>query len=516
MAGGKLSARQKMINLMYLVFIAMLAMNMSKEVLSAFGFMNEELTESIRTTSFKNNESYSNLNIKAQDQKEKYGPLKIKSDQIKSLSNDLNIYLDTLKAKITKDIDDLKDYESMDKPDVLDEYFFVGDKLSKKGKEFKDKLNSYRDSVVAVLGSADSKLISVINKRFNTDDYKNKDGKKIDWIEYRYKGFPVVASLTNFSQIQGNIKNTESDILSALLGNQLEGDSKLTTNNYNGIVRLEKTAYFSGERVKGQVVLGRYDDQLVPSKVTLGKRDITKNVENGQVLLDMPAGNVGEREFKGVITFMQDGEAQDIPFESSYSVIAEPSEAVISADKMNVVYRGLDNPISISVPGVGDKDITPTVGKGNKLTKTGNGKYILNPGSGKEVTINVSAKLSSGKNIKTPKIFRIKDIPAAAGTVRGDFGVVPMPKSSLGNTPIAAELPDFVFDLKLVVQGFTIKVPGQLAVKCVGTRLSAKAKKTLAKARRGDLITIFDIKAIEKEKGTRIKKVLPVSIQITN
>lgn len=89
MAGGKLSARQKMINLMYLVFIAMLAMNMSKEVLSAFGFMNEELTESIRTTSFKNNESYSNLNIKAQDQKEKYGPLKIKSDQIKSLSNDL-------------------------------------------------------------------------------------------------------------------------------------------------------------------------------------------------------------------------------------------------------------------------------------------------------------------------------------------------------------------------------------------------------------------------------------------
>ena len=139
MAGGKLSARQKMINLMYLVFIAMLAMNMSKEVLSAFGFMNEELTESIRTTSFKNNESYSNLNIKAQDQKEKYGPLKIKSDQIKSLSNDLNIYLDTLKAKITKDIDDLKDYESMDKPDVLDEYFFVGDKLSKKEKNLKTK-----------------------------------------------------------------------------------------------------------------------------------------------------------------------------------------------------------------------------------------------------------------------------------------------------------------------------------------------------------------------------------------
>ena len=144
------------------------------------------------------------------------------------------------------------------------------------------------------------------------------------------------------------------------------------------------------------------------------------------------------------------------------------------------------------------------------------GKYILNPGAGDEIVINVTAKLSNGKSIKTPKTFRIKDIPAAAGTVRGEFGVVPMPKSSLRNTPIAAELPDFVFDLQLIVQGFTIKVPGQLAVKCVGTKLSARAKKTLEKARRGDLITIFDIKAIEKTKGTRIKKVLPVSIQITN
>ena len=517
MAGGKLSARQKMINLMYLVFIAMLAMNMSKEVLSAFGFMNEELTESIRTTSFKNNESYSNLNIKAQDQKEKYGPLKIKSDQIKSLSNDLNIYLDTLKAKITKDIDDLKDYESMDKPDVLDEYFFAGDKLSKKGNEFKDKINSYRDSVVAVLGSADSKLVSVINKRFNTDDYKNKDGKKIDWIEYRYKGFPVVASLTSFSQIQGNIKNTESDILSALLGNQLEGDSKLTTNNYKGIVRLEKTAYFSGERVKGQVVLGRYDDQLVPSKVTLGKKDITKNVENGQVLLDMPAGNVGEREFKGVITFMQDGEAQDIPFESSYSVIALPSQAVISADKMNVVYRGLDNPISISVPGVGDKDIKPSVAGTNKLTRTGLGKYILNPGSGKEVKINVSAKLSNGKIINTPKTFRIKDLPRASGTVRGEFDMpIKMPKSSVRNITVGAGYQDFVFDLQLIAQEFTIQVPNQKSVRVVGTKLNAQAKKLLEKARRGDIINIIDIKAVEKEKGIRIPKVSPILIKITN
>ena len=316
------------------------------------------------------------------------------------------------------------------------------------------------------------------------------------------------------TQIQGDVKNTEAEIYTNLLGGQLESEVSLT--NYEGIVALEKTAYFAGERVEGKVVLGRYDATLVPTEVILNGRNVTDKVEEGQVKIDIPAGNVGTNNIKGTITFMQDGEPVPVPFESSYSVIALPSEAVISADKMNVVYRGLDNPISISVPGVGDKDITSSVPGNNKLKRTGLGKYILNPGSGKEVKINVSAKLSNGKVINTPKTFRIKDIPAAAGTVRGEFGVVPMPKSSLGNTPIAAELPDFVFDLQLVVQEFTIKVPGQLAVKCVGSRLNAKAKKTLAKARRGDLITIFDIKAIEKEKGTRIKKVLPVSIQITN
>jgi gliding motility-associated protein GldM len=519
MAGGKLSPRQKMINLMYLIFIAMLAMQMDKKVLSSFGFMKEKIEDANIASSTNISNILSSLETKASDQPEKFADVNIKAKQINKLSNDLFNYLSSVKDSIllNTEEEDKTNYESMSGGDRLDEMFFKGEGLTSQGEQYVSTINNYRDNLLSILGSdANPDLITNINKRFNTDpEPAGEEGTKdIPWIRSRYEGMPMITSLANMTQIQGDVKNTEAEIYTNLLGGQLETEVSLT--NYKGIVALEKTAYFAGERVEGKVVLGRYDNTLKPNKVILNGRDLTSKVKDGQVIVDIPAGNVGTNNIKGKITFTQDGEPIDVPFESSYSVIAEPSEAVISADKMNVVYRGLDNPISISVPGVGDKDITPTVGKGNKLTKTGNGKYILNPGSGKEVTINVSAKLSSGKNIKTPKIFRIKDIPAAAGTVRGDFGVVPMPKSSLGNTPIAAELPDFVFDLQLVVQGFTIKVPGQLAVKCVGTRLSAKAKKTLAKARRGDLITIFDIKAIEKEKGTRIKKVLPVSIQITN
>ena len=519
MAGGKLSPRRKMINLMYLIFIAMLAMQMDKKVLSSFGFMKEKIEDANVASSTNIDNILSSLNTKATDQPDKFADLNKKAQEINKLSEDLFVHMSALKDSILSDTDeeDKNNYEAMSGGDRLDEMFFKGEGLTPQGEKFVENINSYRENLLSILGAdANPDLIRNVKKRFNTDPEpaRDEDSPEIPWIKSRYEGMPMITSIANITQIQGDVKNTEAEIYTNLLGGQLETEVSLT--NYEGIVALKKTAYFAGERVEGKVVLGRYDATLVPTEVILNGRDLTDKVEEGQVNIDIPAGNVGTNNIKGTITFMQDGEPVPVPFESSYSVIAEPSEAVISADKMNVVYRGLDNPISISVPGVGDKDISSTVGNGNKLTKTGNGKYILNPGAGKEVTINVSAKLSSGKKISTPKIFRIKDIPAAAGTVRGDFGVVPMPKSSLGNTPIAAELPDFVFDLELVVQGFTIKVPGQLAVKCVGTRLSAKAKKTLAKARRGDLITIFDIKAIEKEKGTRIKKVLPVSIQITN
>lgn len=103
MAGGKLSPRQKMINLMYLVFIAMMALNMSKEVLSAFGLMNEKLTSANTIATERNTAFMAGLAEKVTEQPEKYTPLKEKADQISSLSNDFNSYIEQLKAEIYKE-----------------------------------------------------------------------------------------------------------------------------------------------------------------------------------------------------------------------------------------------------------------------------------------------------------------------------------------------------------------------------------------------------------------------------
>ena len=119
--------------------------------------------------------------------------------------------------------------------------------------------------------------------------------------------------------------------------------------------------------------------------------------------------------------------------------------------------------------------------------------------------------------MNSPKKFRIKDIPAAMGTARGQFGIVRMPKNSVARVQVGAGLPDFVFDLKLNVTSFKVKVPGRLTVVVNGTTFNAKAKKELARAKRGDVILIFDIEAtIDGNSSYKLKKVLPVSIEITN
>ncbi|MGJ8745506.1 gliding motility protein GldM [Polaribacter sp.] len=509
MAGGKMSARQKMINLMYLVFIAMLALNMSKEVLSAFGFMNEKLVENNASTTLKNNSAYENLATKASEQAAKFAPLKVQADKIKKTSAELYAYIEELKGTLTAGIEDKQAYESMDKTAVLDELFFKGNKFTPEGQEFIDKVDTYRNSVITTLGP-NSKFVPVLEGRFSTKDVEIQGTNKTNkWLKARYEGFPLIASITNLTQMQADVKNTESDIVADLLGGKLEEALSLT--NYKGIVALDKNAYFAGEKVTGKIVLGRYDATMVPDNVTLNGKDY-KNIQSGQVIIDMPSGNIGNHDIKGKIAFTQNGEIVEVPFESSYSVIPEPSTAVVSADKMNVVYRGLSNPISVSLPGVSDNNLRVSATGGS--LSGGRGKYIIKPGAGNTAVINVSATLSSGKTVNSKSTFRIKDIPAAMGSVRNQYGTVRMPKSGLANSPISAGLPDFEFDLKISVQSFKIKVPGELTIIVNGTTLSAAAKKVLSKARRGDIINIYDIKATAN--GYNLKKVLPVNIELTN
>ncbi|SDX23812.1 type IX secretion system motor protein PorM/GldM [Aequorivita viscosa] len=515
MAGGKLSPRQKMINMMYLIFIAMLALNMSKEVLSAFGLLNDKIAKANVASDQRNQAFLGGLAEKAQEQPAKYKPVLDKANQVNALAQELDSYIEGVKDEMMKDIEDPKDYEIQDKSDHLDQKWFSGDKLSKAGQEFVDKVDGFREGVIAIIGDSYPQIAEDVKSKFTTSPEKNRKGVEIRWLNYHFEGFPLVASRTKLTQMQADIKVTQNDVLQAMLaGEQVK---QLSMSNYQAIVVPDKTAFFNGENFKGRVVLGRFDNTLNFDKVVVNGKEITETA-GGQVVLDFPAGNVGEQELKGELQFKEGDSVVSIEIKSSYAVIPKPNAAVISADKMNVVYRGVENPMTISIPGVG----TVSANAPGLSPAGGAGKYVMNATSiqGREVKISVSGKLPGGETVSDSKTFRIKDIPRPTGTIRGEDGgggPVRMQRQGLEISSVGAELMDFDFDLKLNVTGFSFKVAGQPTIKVSGNKLSNDAKGALRRAGRGETVQIFDINAsLSGNSGYKLKKISPVFVELTN
>ncbi|THV61721.1 gliding motility protein GldM [Flagellimonas alvinocaridis] len=523
MASGKQTPRQKMINLMYLIFIAMLALNMSKEVLAAFGLMNEKLETSNTRMDSSNSDFLASLGTKAEENEAEYGSLYQNAQQIKELSDKYYTYLEGLKKEMTQDLEDPKDYVVMDKSDYLDQKFFQGDNLGPEGKEFMKQINEYREGVINTLPEGKFTAVKeAVKTRFATGDADGKvekrDGTRQDWINYHYEGFPLVASLTKLTQLQADIKTTEQEVLKNLLEGNLTAAVSLT--NFASSLDAPKTAYYSGEKYDGKIIVSKTDKTSTPVKaeLTLDGRTLAEGkdyaLEAGGIKMLISAGTPGDHTIKGTMYFMQDGKEVPVEVNNTFATISMPNAAVISADKMNVVYRGVANPMTISIPGIPDNKVTASAAG---LSRRSGSQYVMNPGTGRTVTITASGTLPDGKGISTKSEFRIKDIPRPGGTVRGESGSIKMPRRNLEISTIGAMLEDFDFDLNLAVGQFKFKVPGQPTVVVNGNKLDNRAKSALQRAQRGDAVQIFDIQAyITNNKSYKLKKVSPVVVELTN
>ncbi|WP_422083455.1 gliding motility protein GldM [Ulvibacterium sp.] len=519
MASGKQTPRQKMINLMYLIFIAMLALNMSKEVLAAFGIMNERMEASNVKTKESNEAFLASLETKASEDSAKYGELYQNAQRIKTLSQEYYDYLEALKAEMMKDTEDPKDYTVMDKSDYLDQKFFQGDNLAADGKEFMKRIMDYRIQVAAIVPAG---IKESIEARFETGDANGKvekrDGTKQDWINYHYEGFPQVASLAKLTALQADVKATEEDALKAMLEGELT--SQVSLKNFATSLFASKSAFYSGEKYDGKIIISKTDNSSTPVKaeLTLDGRKLTDGkdyrLEAGGVKMLIGAGAPGDHTVEGMLYFMQDGEEIEVPVKNTFATISKPNAALIAADKMNVVYRGVSNPMSISIPGIPNNKVTASA---PGLTKRNGSSYVMNPGKGRTVKIIASGILPDGQRISTPATFRIKDIPRPAGSVSKQTGSLKLPRRNLEIATVSAMLEDFDFDLNLAVSGFKFKVPGQPTVAVNGNKLDSRAKSALKRAKRGDAVQIFDINAyITNNKTYKLKKVSPVVVEITN
>ena len=519
MAGGKQTPRQKMINLMYLVFIAMLALNMSKEVLSAFGSINEKLDRANTSYASKNSLALAEISKKA-DENDEFKAAAATANAADQLSKTYNDYIALQKEMLLSEVEDNTDYETMDTSGYLDALYYEGGTMTEAGQEFLNQMDTYRDGMVALLGDSNPTLTNQLNNDFSSADITDGEGVVKDYISYNYVAFPMVSSLTKMTQIQNDIKSVENELLSTLLSGNLKQLAKL--DNYETVMTTSKGAYYTGSTFDGMLSLGRVDASTRPARVELlvdGKevKDNQFEYDGGKVVLKVGTGSVGDHKITGKLVYMQDGNEVEVLVDKKFTTINKPNNATIAADKMNVVYRGVTNPMTITFAGIQDNKIRANAAG---LTRVKGSAYAMNPGTGREVTINVSGTLPDGDPVRDSATFRIKDIPRPTGTIRGedgDGGCVRMQRQGLEKSSVGAALQDFDFDLKLNVTGFSFKVSGQPTIKVNGRKLNSQASGALKRAKRGETLQIFDITAnIAGNSSYKLKKISPICIELTN
>lgn len=494
MAQGKQNARQKMINLMYLIFIAMLALNVDREVLRSFEKINNTLETTTSLTTQNNSTFYENIDRKAKDDPD-YIPVKADADKVKAATAQFVGDVQKLKDELMKLGEYAKvkpgeetNYNALQNTEPVVQMFFKGEGASengnKKAKEFMQKIDEYRKFLLSY--AKDKVDQDRINRFFST----TPESKQKGWIvEYFYEQ-PMVAAMTNLSKIQTDAVTEEGNMVRKLFAAKLMQDIELKA--FQPIVMVPPFVR-AGEVVEGKIAFGAFDNTLQGSVTVNGA---TVALKDGIAQFNIDAGSPGKRTVSGTMTYRgPDGKDVVQQYSQEYEVVAEtlqklPEGAVISADKMNVVYRYLDNPISATVNGA-DGPVTLSASMGGLSGSNGKWSYKPTAGSG-TVTFTASAKTSTGKTVSGKKEFRIKPVPPARGVILGKTSIT-VPANGIAAQTVKVDWPDFLFDMTATVTSFKVKVAGQPTASVTGTSMQGAAG-VISKARKGDAIFVFDIK----------------------
>lgn len=528
MAKGKQTPRQKMINLMYLVFIAMMALNIDVEIIRSFYNTTESLNQTRTLTEEKNTKIFEvTLEAKAQQVPDTYAQplaqykvLKSKIDDLVKFAQDVKIDLKKKsefhdKDENGKDMGVSENFSALNNNEATTHFFFVdGDetKVSKGAKELQQKMDAVRNYINETFGK-DPALVDLVNranKSLTTDYPQGKSPNGKTWFQNKFYHQPLIAAISNLEIIQNDARNIQSDALALMLSEKV--DASIKFNQYEAIVSAP-TDIQSGAKAEAVVMLGTYSNS---NKINISG---VSRQENGKGYLPLNTGGVGEHKFGGVITLKDaTGKVQEFPFTHTYNVIAGPQQVklenglLLSADKMNVMYRGLENPVSGSILGADNSKLTLSA-PGAVVKSTGKGKWTVTPSSGNTVELTLSGVDPTGKRVSESFTYRIKGIPRPSGQVRGK-SVSYMPASSIANQVVSATLVDFDFPVSFTVNSFILKLPGRAGTMITGNSLSA-AEGVIKNLRPGDVVQIYDIQATATGLGNqRLKEISPVIINV--
>jgi len=540
MAGGKTTPRQKMINMMYLVLTALLALNVSKEIIKAFNLIENSLNTSTSNIKAKNE-----MTLKAigKEENESAKAALAIANEAKKITDQFEKNMESVK----NDLENLsggrkKDPEALlvkggvpeltqgDNMEVHANYFLLENKPNRpdgsayafapsgvmRGDAIFESINKTREDLLALLDKAiknpnlggkddkgeTKKLLEESRNSLKAktaliaENGKNSSGTEQKWVSMYLEHSPLAGVFALLSKYVNDARALESEVTAVLAKAVNASDFKF--DKLAAVISAPSSAIMQNQTYEADIMLAAYNSKA-QMNITVGGSAV--EIKDGIGKYKVTGGSPGEFNYKVNIAVPgPGGKIENLTAEAKYSVF--PPMAAISADELNVFYVGLDNPISVAVAGVDSRNVAVSASAGN-LQNIGGGRYkVLFPArQGNESIISVSAKMGDGRVVPMgSKKFKIRNVPRPvfrAGAISFDK---PIQLSALmAQSSAVAILENFVYDgVKYSVQGYTFTGIGRTGPKkasITGASLQG-IKGILGGMRAGEFVMFSDIRAV--------------------
>jgi len=498
--------RQKMINIMYIVLTALLALNVSSEILNAFKTNEQILNSASNIIERKNADIYKSLKTKLADPKtaEKAAIWAPKAEQAHAYADAMYTYVESLKQELKMEsglkTKNGKEAYKEDDLDATSRLFLNSKSGESKGKDLYNKLVQFKANLAAIDPLIAKEVIPNLPLDLSIPTTSSIAGKG-DWAYAYFNMTPSVAAITILTKFQNDIRNSEAQV--AEFCHKEIGEVELVYDQFNAFAASNSQYLMSGEELLITAGVGAFSSAAKPT-ISIDGVVVPVGVDGSAMYKTVAGATPGVQRKRVRISFLKpNGETAVVEKEVQYTV-GTPSGLVVSTDKTRVFYKGLDNPLSITGGGGGEKINVTVEGAGTSIRKVGSGQYIVTSTQTGTAVVTVN----DGK--QTQKLaIPVKRIPDPIAIVGGSAG---------GNMPAAkfraqggviADLRDFVFEgVKFNVLSFIVIATGKGFdepdfAEVNGPAFSGGATALIRKCQAGTTVTIGEIKVSEPGGGSR-------------
>ncbi len=493
MAGGKQTPRQRMIGILYLVLLGLIALDVPDSLLDSFKHIKDSLDTSTGNVAKGIQTTFATFEAtKLKSEPVRAQPIFNKAKTAAAISDALDNYINALRAQLVAEgggvNPSINDVNARDNLDISPRIMIT----DKKGEELKKKINDTREQLLSLLTPEERKGV---NFSLNAEDPPASAGIKKSWEEaYFGDGIPLGATLTTLAKVQTDNKNAENEVVKKILGRMDQALVNLDT--YSAVATAPTSYVLIGQPYTADVFLTASDSKMTPN-ISVNGSPLTTEAGKGKYVGS--TSTEGLHTWSAVIHVKQtDGTFKDYQTPPQTYMVAKPS-AVVSPDKMNVLYIGLPNPVSVSAPGIAKENLRVSM-SGGSISGSGE-HWTANVTSIGTATINVSGELTKGKvSVLGSTLFRVKRIPDPKAQFAGKSGGNTSAANIRAQDRIFAKLDNFEFDAKFNVTRFTLLIakPRQevIILNATGNELTGAMRSFMNSVTPGTTVEFKDIIAV--------------------